>query len=305
MLVIDDVHELRSPDALRQLEAFLDRRPPLLRVVIASRRDPGLGLHRLRVAGELIEIRGADLRFTLEEMRASCLRPQGSSCPTRVSLSSTSGPRAGRRGCGSPRLRWPGIHTRSASSPSSRGVSEPSRTTCSRRCSSASPSRRDGCCSAPRFSAGQRTTRRSSHRHHRIAPGPAGLRSVRMRSSCRSMRAAREFRYHRLFADLLRLELERTEPDAPPDLHLAAAGWYEAHGDAVEAIRHAQAAEDWTFAARLVATTARASPSMVARRRSRRCSQASPRLGVGHPDSLWRSPAGRYSEARSAMQMST
>src|SRR5271166_668220 len=69
VLVIDDVHELRSPEVLRQLEALLDRRPSLLRVVIAGRRDPRLGLHRLRIAGQLAEIRGADLRFTLEETR--------------------------------------------------------------------------------------------------------------------------------------------------------------------------------------------------------------------------------------------
>jgi len=53
VLVIDDLHELRSEDALRQLELLLAGRPPLLRVVLASRRDPRLGLHRLRLADEL------------------------------------------------------------------------------------------------------------------------------------------------------------------------------------------------------------------------------------------------------------
>src|SRR5262249_30962359 len=49
------------------------------------------------------------------------------------------------------------------------------------------------------------------------------------------------FRYHHLFADLLRLEL-RTEPDQVAALHRAAAGWLAGHGYPVEAVRHAQAA---------------------------------------------------------------
>jgi hypothetical protein len=69
-LVIDDVHELHSDRALRQLELLVMRAPAELRFVLASRRDPQLGLHRLRLDGELTEIRAADLRFTLEESRA-------------------------------------------------------------------------------------------------------------------------------------------------------------------------------------------------------------------------------------------
>jgi ATP/maltotriose-dependent transcriptional regulator MalT len=66
-LVIDDLHELRSNEALRQLELLLMRSPAMLRFVLASRHDLRLGLHRLRLEGELIEIRAADLRFTPEE----------------------------------------------------------------------------------------------------------------------------------------------------------------------------------------------------------------------------------------------
>ena len=61
------------------------------------------------------------------------------------------------------------------------------------------------------------------------------------------------FRYHELFADLLRLELRRTDPGAVAGLHRAAAAWLEEHGYVVEAVRHAQAAEDWPHAARLLA----------------------------------------------------
>jgi LuxR family transcriptional regulator, maltose regulon positive regulatory protein len=61
------------------------------------------------------------------------------------------------------------------------------------------------------------------------------------------------FRYHRLFADLLQLELRRTAPGEVPALHGAAAGWFAEHGFPVEAVRHAQAAQDWGLAARLLA----------------------------------------------------
>ena len=69
-----------------------------------------------------------------------------------------------------------------------------------------------------------------------------------------SLDAARSwFRYHHLFADLLQLELRRTEPSEVAALHELAAGWFAGRGFAVEAIRHAQAARDWGRAARLLA----------------------------------------------------
>ncbi|HTS73082.1 MAG TPA: LuxR C-terminal-related transcriptional regulator [Gaiellaceae bacterium] len=55
-----------------------------------------------------------------------------------------------------------------------------------------------------------------------------------------------------MFADLLALELRRTAADEIPSLHRAAAEWFEKHGHHVEAIRHAQAANDWELAARIL-----------------------------------------------------
>ena len=60
-------------------------------------------------------------------------------------------------------------------------------------------------------------------------------------------------RYHHLFADLLRLELRRAQPEEVPVLHRLAAGWFAQHGRVPEAIRHLQAAGDWPGAARLLA----------------------------------------------------
>jgi ATP/maltotriose-dependent transcriptional regulator MalT len=61
------------------------------------------------------------------------------------------------------------------------------------------------------------------------------------------------FRYHHLFADLLRLELRRTRPGQVPALHRQAADWFSGRGQIVDAIRHTQATGDWPEAARLLA----------------------------------------------------
>jgi FixJ family two-component response regulator len=68
-VVLNDLHELRSDEGLRQLELLVLRAPKFLRFVMLTRHDLRLGLHRLRLKGELTEIRGSDLRFTLEDTR--------------------------------------------------------------------------------------------------------------------------------------------------------------------------------------------------------------------------------------------
>src|SRR6266536_3588235 len=60
------------------------------------------------------------------------------------------------------------------------------------------------------------------------------------------------WRYHQLFADLLRARLQQQRPERVQALHRAAATWSEAHGLADDAVRHALAAGDATWAARLV-----------------------------------------------------
>src|SRR6202044_332983 len=69
VLVIDDLHELSSPEAAGQLTSLLTRLPPGVRAVVATRRDLPLHLHKLRLAGDLAEIRAGQLRFTEDETR--------------------------------------------------------------------------------------------------------------------------------------------------------------------------------------------------------------------------------------------
>lgn len=67
LLVLDDYHVLRDPECHRLLALFLDRAPPNVHVVIASRSDPPLPLGSIRAAGQLSELRERDLRLTSAE----------------------------------------------------------------------------------------------------------------------------------------------------------------------------------------------------------------------------------------------
>src|SRR5580765_1532713 len=69
VLIIDDLHELTSADAIAQLERLLASPSTSAHVVLSSRRDPPIRLHQLRLAGAVAEIRARDLRFTVVEAR--------------------------------------------------------------------------------------------------------------------------------------------------------------------------------------------------------------------------------------------
>src|SRR3954463_9111892 len=67
LLVLDDYHLVRSRPVHRSVAGLLDHAPASLHLVISSRTDPPLPLSRLRVAGDLVEVRAEQLRFTAEE----------------------------------------------------------------------------------------------------------------------------------------------------------------------------------------------------------------------------------------------
>ncbi|MDF2739778.1 MAG: ATP-dependent transcriptional regulator, MalT-like, LuxR family, partial [Actinomycetia bacterium] len=68
VLVLDDVHELTEPRVLDGLDFLIRHAPPQLRLVLSTRADPPLALHRLLVSGQLTQLRGADLAFTVPEV---------------------------------------------------------------------------------------------------------------------------------------------------------------------------------------------------------------------------------------------
>src|SRR5690242_1666725 len=252
ILVIDDAHELASTEALAQLGRLLISLPPQAHAIVSTRHDLWLGLHQLRLTGELAEIRAADLRFTEAETR-ELLEASGvelSEAGTALLHQRTEGWAAG--------LRLAALSLVGHPDPE-RFVAE--------------------------FSGTDRTVA-----DYLIAEmlerQPAEVQDLLLRTSLldrvngeladvltgrpgseRILLALEDanafvvcldpqrtwFRYHHLFADLLRLELRRALPAEVPALHRRAAEWFLQHGHVIEAIRHTQAAGDWSSAARLLA----------------------------------------------------
>src|SRR5262245_15497301 len=251
-LVVDDLHELQSEEALRKIGRALSSAPPELRLVLVSRRDLPPGLHRLRVEGEVTEIRGAALRFTSEESRAlmDAAGVRLSDGALESLVATTEGWAAGLRLAALSLARDPDPERlANGFSGRERAVAEyllaevlerqPRevsrlllRTSILEKVSGPLADRLTGC---------------SGSEQILLELEDAGAFVVRLDGE-RSW-----FRYHHLFADLLALELRRTSPQELPNLHTMAAEWLAEHGYPVEAIRHAQAAEDWRLATRLLA----------------------------------------------------
>ena len=249
-LVIDDLHELQAEEAIHQLEVLLGSAPPQLRFVLLTRRDLRLGLHRLRVEGELTEIRGEELRFSVGESRG-LLEAAGVRLPDGALESLVREPRGGWRVCDWRRLARDPDPERFAASFSGREravaeyllaeVLERQPQEISRLLLRTSILERVSGPLADRLTGGSGSERVLWELED------AGAFVV-------SLDAERSwFRYHHLFADLLALELRRTAPQELPGLHTVAAEWLAEHGHPVQAIRHAQAAENWDLAARLLA----------------------------------------------------
>jgi LuxR family transcriptional regulator, maltose regulon positive regulatory protein len=250
-LVIDDVHLLGSPEARSQLELLMMRAPAELRFVLATRHDLRLGLHRLRLKGELTEIRAADLRFTLDEARALF---EAAGIPlSGEALESlhrqTEGWVAGLR-LAALSLTGYGDPDRFAAefSGSERTVAEYLLAEVLDR--QPEPVRR----LLLRTSVLERV---NGELADLLTGGSGGERVLQRLELAGAFVTALDtrrswFRYHQLFADLLQLELRGSMPTELPALHAAAAGWYAQHGYPVEAVRHAQAAQDWDLAARVL-----------------------------------------------------
>ncbi|MDT4946496.1 MAG: LuxR family transcriptional regulator, maltose regulon positive regulatory protein, partial [Pseudonocardiales bacterium] len=252
VLIIDDLHELRSADALSQLENFLAMLPSSARVVLSSRRDPSIRLHQLRLADDIAEIRAGDLRFTERETRellaGSAISLSGAGVA--ALYEHTEGWAAG--------LRLAVISLSGHADPE-RFVAEFSGT-----------DRAIGEYLMAEMLERQPTevqsillrtslVDRMNGELADLLAGRSGSERVLLaleeaNAFVVSLDAQRTwFRYHQLLADFLRLELRRTLADEVPDLHRRAAQWFADRGDVVEAVRHMVAAGDWPAAARLVA----------------------------------------------------
>jgi LuxR family maltose regulon positive regulatory protein len=251
-LILDDVQEFGpASEAMAQLESFLLCGPAELRFVLATRCEPRLGLHRLRLGGELTEIRAADLQFSLAEAgKLFAAAGVELSEPALALLHQrTEGWAAG--------LRLAALSL--TGHPNPEGF-------------------------AAEFSGSERTVAdyllaevldRQSEEVRRLlvrtsilervcgpvadalTGGSDGERALQELEAANAFVVTLDttrswFRFHPLFADLLRMELRRTAPTEIPELHRRAASWFADRGLPVDAIHHAQGGGEWDLAAGLL-----------------------------------------------------
>ena len=252
VLVLDDYHLIQAPPVHASLGFLLDHLPASLRLVLASRADPPLPLAKLRARGQLAELRERDLRFTFEEA-AELLRTA-----VGVELPDAAVAALGDRSEGwvaGLQLAALSLRGRDDITEFVEGFSgshryvldylaeevldrqpEPLRaflleTSVLGRLSGAL------CDAVTGRSHSQALLEQAERANLFLVP----LDEVR-----------RWWRYHHLFADLLRARLHQERPERVPELHQAAAAWSEGHGLVDDAIRHALAGGDAVWAARLV-----------------------------------------------------
>jgi LuxR family transcriptional regulator, maltose regulon positive regulatory protein len=252
LLVLDDYHVIEAGPVHASVGFLLEHRPPGLRLVLASRSDPPLPLARLRARGELTELRAADLRFTADEAAALLRRATGADLPGE-SVAALAGRTEGWAvGLQLVALSLRGHHDAAgfvaAFSGTHRYILD--------------------------YLAEEVLDRQREHMRAFLLETSVLERLsgelcdwVTGRTGSQAMLEDIEraglfltpldevrcwWRYHPLFADLLRARLQQEQPGAPPALHRAAAAWFEGRGLVHEAIEHALAAKETARAARMI-----------------------------------------------------
>jgi LuxR family transcriptional regulator, maltose regulon positive regulatory protein len=253
VLVLDDYHLITNPACHQTLGFFLDHLPTGVRLVLSTRVDPPLPLARMRARGELAELRAADLQFTDQEATALLNGSIG------LDLAAQDVERlVGRTEGWAAGLVLAGLSLRGRPDPGG-------------------------------FIAGFQGTDRYLADYlggEVLKRQPEQLRDFLLRTSvlerlsgplCDAVLQTQGsaerlgelersnlflvplddrrqwYRYHQLFAELLRLELADRDPDLVRVLHQRAAAWHQAAGHVEEAIHHATAASEFGEAGALIA----------------------------------------------------
>jgi LuxR family transcriptional regulator, maltose regulon positive regulatory protein len=250
VVLVLDCDGVLSSEVAKRLDTLLQRASGRLRVVLLSREDPLLPLHRYRLAGTLTELRMADLGFTRDEARAMLaglgvdlsesamdamigrtqgwaagLRMAAMSLAHQVDREEAARKLAGDTGTVAEYLLAEVLDTQPA------GVRRLLLET------SVVDVIRPGLATAL---AGPHADRALSFLVH----GNAFLEELPEGIGC--------YRYHDLFRQLLRAQLAYESPEHWVELHKVAAAWFAGHGLVDDAARHAAAVEEWDLAARYV-----------------------------------------------------
>ncbi|GAA2119704.1 LuxR C-terminal-related transcriptional regulator [Nocardioides bigeumensis] len=251
-LVLDDYHLAENPGIQPGMSFLIERLPPQLRLVIGTRADPALPLARLRARGELTELRAADLRFTDDETGAFLATVTGLDLPE-----------ADVAALGARTEGW--IASLQLAALSLRDRDDPSEFIA-------------GFAGDDRYVVDYLVEevldrqpaevreflldtaileRLSGPLCDAVSGGTGGakmLESLERRNLFVVPLDAqrRWYRYHHLFADVLRSHLLAERPEQVAQLHRRASGWFAEAGEPVAAVRHALAAGDADRAADLV-----------------------------------------------------
>ena len=249
-LVLDDFQEVSDERVLAGLARLLKVAPPSFRLVIASRRDPALPLHRLRLATQLAELRSPALAFTREEARL-LLASHG------VMLSSAEVDQLVTRTEGwAGALALASLALRESDDPSRivRDFAGDDRAVADYLSDEVLAALPQNLCDFLVRTAGvDELCGDLADAMLGEQGGAATLAELERRSGFVIALDTRRrwYRYHRLLLELLRSRLEASPRAEREDLHARAARWHAGNDQPVEAIRHAIAAQQWRFAADL------------------------------------------------------
>ena len=261
VLVLDDYHVLDAKPIDHALTFLLEHLPPQMHLVIATREDPPLPLARLRVGGHLTEVRSVDLRFTPSEAAAFLTQVMGlnlSAEDIALLATRTEGWIAGlqlaaislqgQQDATSFIRSFTGSHHFVLDYLVEEVLGQQSESVQTFLLRTSILDRMSGpLCDAVLLAlpaSGQATLESLEHANLFLVP----LDNER-----------RWYRYHHLFADLLRQRLHQSIASSTGDaesqvaeLHIRASVWYEDHGLSMEAFHHAAAANDIERAERLI-----------------------------------------------------
>ena len=251
-LILDDFHRLSSVPARASVGWFIDHAPPGFQLVLASRTEPFLPVAALRAHGELLELRAVDLQFTSDEADAflngrlglgltpedlDCLVERTGGWPAGLYLAALSLQHAADRHAFVRRFGASSRHVIDFLETEVLQAHDP---------------------------PVQALMLRTSVLERMSGPlcdavmeqqGSAAMLDALSRTNLFLVRLDDEggwYRFHRVFAQLLRVELERREPGLAPALHRRAYAWHRDHGTTGEAIRHAIEAGAYAEAAELI-----------------------------------------------------
>ena len=251
LLVLDDYHVIGSPQVHESLAFLAEHRPAGLCVALASRSDPPLALARLRARGQLTEIRVAELRFRPAEagellqhaasalpdpsVAALAARTEGWAAGLQLAALSL----RGHEDAAAFVAAFTGSHRYVLDYLAEEVLERQGKQLRRFLLETSVLDRLSGpLCDAVTGGEGSQALLEEAER--------SGLFLVPL-DEVRGW-----WRYHHLFADLLRARLQAEQPGRVPELHRNAAGWYAEHGPADDAIGHAAAAGDMPWAARLI-----------------------------------------------------